>query len=132
MALALQEGGIGESAWKEWIGGFCEAAGLRPESLAEIVAFMVAEDLLWNDEGMLWFGRKGEETFGYRHFMEILSMVADDPMFKVLHGREELGAVHPLSFTSTKGEDAVILLAGPDGSGPACRCTLKYARRSGI
>ncbi len=113
MALALQEGGIGERAWKDWISGFCHTAGLVAESLAEIVAFMVAEDLLWNDEGVLWFGRKGEETFGYRHFMEILSMVADDPLFTVLHGREELGVIHPLSFTSAKGgDDAVILLAG--------------------
>jgi ATP-dependent helicase Lhr and Lhr-like helicase len=112
MALSLQESGIGANAWKEWIGGFCQAAGLRSESLTEIVDFMVEEDLLWNDEGMIWFGRKGEQTFGYRHFMEILSMVADDPLFKVMHGREVLGVVHPMSFTSTKGEAAVILLAG--------------------
>ena len=112
MALALQEGGIGAEAWRGWIRGFCATAGLDPERIREIIRFMVETDLLWPEAGILWFGRKGEETFGHRHFMAVLSMVAGEPLFTVRHGGETLGSIHPLAFMPTAGKDPVILLAG--------------------
>ncbi len=112
MALALQEGGIGARTWEDWLDGFLAIAGLDRDSVNDIIRFMVAEDILWMDQGLLWFGRKGEQEFGFRHFMEVLSMVAGDPLFTVKHGREELGLIHPMSFLSSRNEDAVILLAG--------------------
>jgi len=112
MALALQQGGIGKEDWRHWIGQYCESSGLKPGHISDVIAYMVKTDLFWEDEGLLWFGQKGEQEFGRRNFMEILSMVSGDPLFRVLHGSRDLGVVHHLSFVAPKGSNPVILLAG--------------------
>lgn len=112
MALALQEGGIGMGAWREWVGRFSGLADLDEETAAGVIRHMLSEDLLWNDQGILWFGREGEKAFGRRHFMEVLSMVSGEPLFGVQHGSREIGRVHPLSFSGAGEEAPVVLLAG--------------------
>jgi ATP-dependent Lhr-like helicase len=112
MALALQEGGIGTAAWKDWIGRFAPLAELDEETVAGVLRHMLSEDILWNDQGILWFGREGENAFGRRHFMEVLSMVSGEPLFTVQHGSQEIGRVHPLSFSGAGEEAPVVLLAG--------------------
>ena len=112
MALALQEKGIGRSNWFPWIAG---VQGFRKTSEAErasLVDWMLAEDILFDDSGILWFGKKGEAKFGRKNFLEIVSVFLSPPVFAVLHGRQELGYVDEMSFLGKTKGPRVLLLGG--------------------
>jgi len=112
MALALQESGIGRDTWRDWIGAVPGFHVLTPEEVAAVIDHMVSADILWDDQGILWFGRNGEEEYGRRNFMELLSMITSEPLFSVRHGRTDLGAVHQLSFARTAHGPTTLLLGG--------------------
>ena len=112
MALALQERGIGRRTWREWIAAVPAFAALDEEQVAAILDYMIRTDILWDEEGILCFGRKGEAEYGRRNFMDLLSMITGEPLFTVRHGRADLGFVHQLSFATKQGERAILLLAG--------------------
>jgi ATP-dependent Lhr-like helicase len=112
MALVLQERGIGARTWKDWIGGMPTFSRFGPEVLAAIVEHMVSTGILFNDSGILSFGTEGESRFGYRHFMDIVTVFTSDPLFAVRSGRVDLGYVHPLSFVTRNDAVPVLLLAG--------------------
>ena len=112
MALALQQGGIGRHTWREWIGRMPAFAQMTEEQIASIVTRMLENGLFAEDEGVLWFGRKGEEEFGRKNFMELLSVFQSPPLFSVKHGRIDLGEVHESSFLIRTGERPVLLLGG--------------------
>ena len=112
MALALQQGGIGRRTWREWIGRMPAFAKMSDEITESIVAHMLTEGLLNEDEGLLWFGKEGEAAFGRKNFMELLSVFQSPPLFAVRHGRTDLGEVHESSFLIRTGDRPVLSLAG--------------------
>lgn len=112
MALALQEGGIGRNAWRDWIGIMPAFAAMSRGDVDLVIDHMVTTDILWDDHGILWFGRKGEEEYGRRNFMDLLSMITSEPLFAVRHGRTDLGHVHQLSFAARNGGRTTLLLGG--------------------
>ena len=112
LALALQEGQIGRTTWREWLGRMPAFRAMAIEHLDDIIEFMLARGMLFEDGGMLSIGVEGERSFGRRHFMELMSVFTSDPLFSVRHGRTELGLVHPLSFQVRREGPVVLLLAG--------------------
>lgn len=112
MALALQEKGIGRQTWRQWIGRMPAFAAMSNEQLEAIIGYMLNEGILWSDDGLLWFGEKGEQAFGPKNFMELLSVFSSPPLFCVRYGSSELGQVHELSFLVRTGERPVLLLGG--------------------
>ena len=112
LALALQEGRIGRQTWREWLGAMPAFLAMTPDHLHDIIEFMLARGILFEDGGMLSIGAEGERSFGHRHFMELMSVFTSDPLFSVRHGRTELGLVHPLSFQVRRDGPVVLLLAG--------------------
>ena len=112
LALALQEGRIGRKTWREWLGAMPAFRAMAIEHLDDIIEFMLARGMLFDDGGMLSVGVEGERSFGRRHFMELMSVFTSDPLFSVRHGRTELGLVHPLSFQVRRDGPVVLLLAG--------------------
>lgn len=112
MGLALQERGVGRHLWGEWIGRMPGFAALEPADIAGVIEFMLAHEILWDEQGLLAIGRGGEEAYGRRHFMELFSVFTSPPLFTVLHGRDELGQVHQSSFVVASGQEPVLLLAG--------------------
>lgn len=112
MALALQEGRVGRSAWREWLGQMPAFRAMASDHLREIVEFMLTRGVLHEDGGMLAMGVEGERTFGRRHFMELMSVFTGEPLFSVLNGRSELGHVHPFSFQLRREGPVVLSLAG--------------------
>ncbi len=116
MALALQERGIGRSDWFAWIVG---VQGFRKTSEIErssLVDWMVAQDILFDDSGLLWFGKKGETKYGRKNFLEIMSVFVSPPVVSVLHGRQELGYVDETSFLG-KSDGPRVLLIGVERGG---------------
>jgi len=112
MALALQQGGVGRRTWREWIGRMPAFAKMTDEETESIVTHMLAQGLMNDDEGLLWFGKEGEAAFGRRNFMELLSVFQSPPLFTVRHGRTDLGEVHESSFLIRTGDRPVLSLAG--------------------
>ena len=85
---------------------------MAPKHLDDVIEFMLARRMLYEDGGMLSMGVEGEHTFGRRHFLDLMSVFTSEPLFSVQHGRTELGFVHPLSFQLRRNGPVVLLLAG--------------------
>jgi ATP-dependent Lhr-like helicase len=112
MALCLQERGIGRGEWLGWLRGVQAFARMPAERIGEVVDWMVTEGILFDEEGVLWLGRKGEEEFGRKNFLELFSVFTSPPLFAVRHGRQELGFVDETTFLSRQEGPRVLLLGG--------------------
>lgn len=108
MGLLLQEHGFTRADWRRHLEVFLQQADLAETDGQEILENMLSKSLLHEDSGRLWFGDAGEAIFGRRHFSEILAVFTAEPLFKVLHGRREVGHAHPMSF---RGEARIKPLA---------------------
>ena len=107
LAVCLQEGRVGENVIGEWWNGL---PGL--DRLDEIVKHLLNRGYLDRDSGMLFIGPESEARFGRRNFMELTSVFTADPEFTVLHGRSEIGRLHPLALTTRVHGGRVVLLGG--------------------
>ena len=112
MALTLQEKGIGRDLWMSWISGVSAFARIPDDEIQQIVQWMLQHEILWSEQGILAIAREGEETFGRRHFLELLSVFTSPPLFTVLCGRRELGFVDELTFLGKREGTVVLLLGG--------------------
>lgn len=112
MALVLQESGIGALEWFDWVRGVSGFGEIPADRIEQLVAFMLEREILWEDAGILAMGREGEDTYGRRNFMELLSVFMSPPLFTILHGRNELGYVDVMTFLSKQEGPRVLLLGG--------------------
>ena len=112
MALVLQESGIGSLEWFDWIRGVSGFGAIPADRIEQLVASMLEREILWEDAGILAMGKEGEDTYGRRNFMELLSVFMSAPLFTVLHGRQELGYVDVMTFLSKQDGPRVLLLGG--------------------
>ncbi len=112
MALALQESGVGRRDWFGWVQGVQGFAQIPNANREQLVEWMLGKEILWDDAGIFWLGREGEETFGRRNFMELFSVFMSPPLFSVLHGRQELGYVDESTFLGKQDGPKVLLLGG--------------------
>lgn len=112
MALALQEGGIGRLDWFKWIDGVYGFSQLPRESIDELVRWMIETEILSDDSGLLWLGTKGEQTFGRQNFMELFSVFMTPPIFRILHGRQEIGQVDESALLVKQDGPRVLSLGG--------------------
>jgi ATP-dependent Lhr-like helicase len=112
LALSLQEHGIGVADWPAWIGRMPAFQRMPSSEVDATLAFMVDRQMLWNDHGILSMGREGEETFGRRHFLDLLSSFTTEPLFTVKYGKLDLGKVHQASFAVKEDHPPILLLAG--------------------
>jgi ATP-dependent Lhr-like helicase len=110
MALALQERGIGRSEWfaqVEAVPAFCT---IEKEEVNAIVFWMLAHEVLWEEAGVLWLGRKGQDSYGRKNFLDLFSVFTSPPEFAVLYGKQELGYVHESTFLARRDEGILVLL----------------------
>jgi ATP-dependent Lhr-like helicase len=112
MALALQESGIGRLDWFKWIEGVYGFSQLPKESIDELVRWMIETEILSDDAGLLWLGAKGEQTFGRQNFMELFSVFMTPPIFRILHGRQEIGQVDESALLAKQDGPRVLSLGG--------------------
>lgn len=112
MALSLQEGGIGVRDWQTWFQRLPCFANEAFGILDEVVGYLIESQVLYSDGIRLSMGDAGEDQYGRRHFMELVSVFTSDPVFKVLHGAQELGSVDQITFLRQRDEEPVVLLMG--------------------
>ena len=112
LALSLQESGIGVADWAGWVGSMQGFERIPPADVDAMLSHMFERELLWNDHGILSVGREGEQTFGRRHFLDLLSSFTTEPLFSIKHGKLDIGRVHQSSFAVKEDHPPVLLLAG--------------------
>jgi ATP-dependent Lhr-like helicase len=87
-------------------------ANVPAATLAAVIDHMVTATLLVSDNGLLSIGGEGEDSYGRKNFMALLSCFTSPPLFRVLHGQREIGLIDQISFVLRNNEKPVILLAG--------------------
>lgn len=112
LALTLQQGGIGRSAWRDWVGRVPAFAAMTESDVEGLLNHMIEHELLFDEAGIISVGAEGERSFGYRNFMELFSVFNSPPLFTVLHGRSEVGQVHEVSFRGSGKDQPILLLGG--------------------
>lgn len=112
MALVLQSGGVGRHEWFDAIRGVPGFAEIPRDQIGGLVEWMLQQEIVWEEAGILGIGKQGEKTFGRRNFMELLSVFTSPPIFTVLHGRWEIGTVDVSTFLSRQEGPRVLSLAG--------------------
>jgi ATP-dependent Lhr-like helicase len=113
LALALQERGIGRGEWFGRVEAVPAFGALEGSLVERIVAGMLERQVLWDEAGVLWLGREGQDAYGRKNFLDLVSVFTAPPLFTVLHGRHELGSVDESTFLSRRDVGPpVLLLAG--------------------
>ena len=82
------------------------------EIVDQTLAHLTAEGILWDDEGVLWFGPRGEKEFGQRNFLELLSALTSPVQVQVRYGNSEIGTVDPLSLRRDDDKPVILQLGG--------------------
>jgi len=93
MALTLQEGGISRHLILQWVASAYPFSGVPNERLQRLLDTMVERDILYEADGLLSLGSKGEELYGRRNFFELYAVFTAPPVMRVVHGRNEVGYV---------------------------------------
>jgi ATP-dependent helicase Lhr and Lhr-like helicase len=71
---------------------------LTGAAIAQILDHLRANDILWDDGGVLWFGQRGERELGRRNFLDLLSVFTSPMQVLARYGLVEIGTVDPLSL----------------------------------
>lgn len=98
--------------WQGWIARLPAFANEEPGVLQRIIDFLLEHQILYSDGTRLSFGDAGHDLYGRRYFLELVSVFTSDPVFKVMHGRKELGTVDQITFLRHHGEQPVVLSMG--------------------
>jgi ATP-dependent Lhr-like helicase len=96
MALALQEGGISRHRLLPWIAAAYPFSSVRPGRLHELIDTMLERDILYEADGLLSLGKRGEKLYGRKNFFELYAVFTAAPMMHVLHGKDDVGCVQAL------------------------------------
>ncbi len=96
MALVLQKGGISRHRLSPWIETAYPFSTVREERLQELVDTMLDRDILYEADGLLSLGRRGEKLYGRKNFFDLYAVFSSPPILRVLHGRAEVGYVQAL------------------------------------
>jgi ATP-dependent Lhr-like helicase len=96
MALILQEGGISRHRVLPWVQAAYPFAAVREERLQELIDTMLAREILYEADGLLSLGQRGERLYGRKNFFELYAVFTAPPMLRVQHGREDVGNVQAL------------------------------------
>ncbi len=112
MALALQQRGITRQAIREWLNRVPAFTEIEPEVLESMLRWMVEQDLMWDDNGVLWFGQRGEKDYGRKNYLELFTVFLVPPVFEIMHGRHHIGSVDEVVFLAKPQGPRMILLGG--------------------
>lgn len=110
-SLVRQESMLTESGWLNWIGNVFKQFGVE-SAIRAIAQHAEKNQLLCQDNAVLFLGPEAERLFARRNYMDLLSVITSQPLFHVTYGRTSLGYVHPISFSGKTAKPVVLSLAG--------------------
>ncbi|NPC68934.1 DEAD/DEAH box helicase [Corallococcus exiguus] len=106
MALILQEGGISRHKLMPWVEAAYPFSSVRPERVQELVDTMLKREILYEADGLLSLGQRGEKLYGRKNFFELYAVFTAPPVMRVQHGKEDVGYIQALFVSmhdSSKG-----------------------------
>jgi ATP-dependent helicase Lhr and Lhr-like helicase len=112
MALALQESGVGTADWWRQLVGASSFADITEAERAELVAHMLANDILVEVDGRYLLGAAGERRYGGRNFLDLYAVFSTAPVLLVLHGDHEIGTVDATFLMDEAAGPAAFVLGG--------------------
>ncbi len=96
MALILQEGGISRHKLLPWVEAAYPFSSIREERLQQLVATMLEREILYEADGLLSLGQRGEKLYGRKNFFELYAVFTAPPVMRVQHGKEDVGYIQAL------------------------------------
>ncbi|WP_437915110.1 DEAD/DEAH box helicase [Sorangium sp. So ce302] len=99
MALILQEGGISRYKLMPWVEAAYPFSSIRPERVHELVDTMLEREILYEADGLMSLGKRGEKLYGRKNFFELYAVFTAPPVLRVQHGKEDVGYIQALFVT---------------------------------
>lgn len=99
MALILQEGGISRHKLEPWLASAYPFSSIRTEHLQELIDTMREREILYEADGLLSLGARGEQLYGRKNFFELYAVFSAPPVLRVQHGKEDVGYIQALFVT---------------------------------
>jgi ATP-dependent Lhr-like helicase len=96
MALILQEGGISRHKLMPWVEAAYPFSSVRAERLQELIDTMLEREIVYEADGLLSLGRRGEKLYGRKNFFELYAVFTAPPVMRVQHGKEDVGYIQAL------------------------------------
>jgi ATP-dependent Lhr-like helicase len=93
MALILQEGGISRHKLMPWVEAAYPFSSVRQERLQELLDRMLEREILYEADGLLSLGQRGERLYGRKNFFELYAVFTAPPVMRVQHGKEDIGYI---------------------------------------
>ena len=93
MALILQEGGMSRHKLMPWVQAAYPFSSVRREHVAELIDTMVEREILYEADGLLSLGARGEQLYGKKNFFELYAVFTAPPVMRVQHGKEDVGHI---------------------------------------
>lgn len=93
MALGLQEGGVSRHKVLAWVQDAYPFNGIDDDELAGLLDAMLSRQILYEADGLLSLGARGEQLYGRKHFFELYAVFSSPPVFRVMQGRDEVGHI---------------------------------------
>jgi ATP-dependent Lhr-like helicase len=113
LALCLQHRGLSRDGWQATIGHLPVFREMGREEREAILDHLIKTGILGFDGVWLSMGEEGEKRFGWRHFLELVSVFTSSPDFEVLHGNHPIGTLDWLALASQEGgRRHPVILAG--------------------
>lgn len=111
LALLLERRSYDRASLEEMLKVSPPFRDIELSEIQSVITHMLEIDILAEDQGILWFGVKGEKLYGFRHFIKLSSIFDTPPMFSVRCGSSDLGFVDEITFQRDM-EHQVLLLSG--------------------
>lgn len=96
MALILQEGGVSRHRLLPWVAAAFPFASVRAERFQELIDTMLQRDILYEADGVLSLGKRGEKLYGRKNFFELYAVFTTPPVMRVQHGKEDVGYIQAM------------------------------------
>jgi ATP-dependent Lhr-like helicase len=113
LALCLEHGGFGRRDLPGALKRLPAGASMHEEVFTSILDYMCSNRLLAADDVRFFVGEEGENVFGRRNFLELVSVFTSAPVLTVTDGRQDLGIVdQSLFFSREPAEGRLLSLAG--------------------
>lgn len=112
LALTLQCNGSPATDLVNHSGDIIYYSGIERPLLNELLTWMIDEEIVFSDQGLISMGRAGDDEYGRRNFIDLVSVFCTPPLFTIRNGRQDVGYVDPMTFAQKKEPPWYILLAG--------------------
>jgi len=113
LALTLQHGGLSIDKLEQALKEVPTFERLPLEDKETVLRHMIDSGLVHYDGALVAIGDEAEKRFGFRHFLELVSVFTSPPVFEVFFGAASIGTLDWLALAQNKQTEAhPVILAG--------------------